>query len=541
MKTYSIYLILIISAFSASAQSKKLTFDPPRGFYENPLDVTITSPVEGATIKYTFNGEDPLTSKTALSAKSPAVVHIDPRNTTNRDRAPGVCVRAIAVLNNQPVTNMVTHTYLFAKLVTELSPDGQRPGPKWPAHGSSVNGQLMDYGMDPSVYTNSRYRNKMEAALLDIPSMSMVMDLEDLFNPATGIFVNAIQRGEEWERPCSLELLNPDGSDGFHINCGVRIRGGYSRVGTNRKHAFRYFFRKEYGEGTLNHPLFENEGVDKFDQIDLATSQNYSWAYGAGSKDGGAERNTLLRDLFSRDLQRDMGQPYTRSRYYHLYINGTYWGLFYTQERSEADFAARYFGGNPEDYDAIKVDAGYGRPYVIEAANGNLDAWNALWALAKKGFSDNAAYFRVQGLNPDGTRNPSYPKYLDVDNLIDYMINTYFVGDFDAPISEFLGNVRPNNFWAIYNRVNPDGFKFFRHDAEHILFNVNEDRTGPYTAGEQREHFNPQWLHQQLTANAEYRLRFADRVYKHFFNDGPLTPERNIERLLYRKEQIDNA
>ena len=538
-KLLALFLTVIVAQLAA--QTQKLTFDPPRGFYEAAPEVTITSPVEGTVVKYTLNGEDPLTGKSAVSIASPAKVRIDPNNTAVHDRAPGVCLRAVGVINNHAVTPMVTHTYLFPKLVTELSPDGLRPGPKWPAHGSSVNSQRMDYGMDPDVYNNTRYRSKMQAALLDIPSMSMVMDLDDLFNPATGIFVNATQRGIEWERPCSLELLNPDGSDGFHINCGVRIRGGYSRVGNNRKHAFRYFFRKEYGEGKLNHPLFDNEGVDEFNQIDLAASQNYSWAYGAGSKDGGAERNTFLRDLFSRDLQRDMGQPYTRSRFYHLYINGTYWGLFYTQERSEADFAADYFGGNAEDYDAIKVDAGYGRPYIIEAANGTLDAWNALWSIAQTGFSDNSVYYRVQGCNPDGTRNPALVKYLDVDNLADYMINSYFVGDFDAPISEFLGNVRPNNFWALFNRVSSDGFKFFRHDAEHTLFNVNEDRTGPFPAGQQREHFNPQWLHQQLTANAEYRLRFADRVYKHFFNDGALTPERNIKRLMARKEVIDNA
>ena len=35
-----------------------------------------------------------------------------------------------------------------------------------------------------------------------------------------------------------------------------------------------------------------------------------------------------------------MGQPYTRSRHYHLYINGQYWGLYETEERPEASYAA---------------------------------------------------------------------------------------------------------------------------------------------------------------------------------------------------------
>ncbi|MBN1466796.1 CotH kinase family protein, partial [candidate division KSB1 bacterium] len=504
-KNYSLrpltLLFLLLQAATLDANTTaKLTFDPPRGFYDQPFQLTITAPVENATIRYTLNGKDPLTHSSAVSGPSPLTLTVDPDNFTNRDYAPAVCVRAIAIAGDTLASNLGTHTYIFVDKITTHSRDNTRPGPDWPQQGSTVNGQKMDYGMDASVANGPLYRNKMRAAMTDIPSMSMVMDLADLFDPSYGIYVNAVDRGEEWERPCSLELIHPDGADGFHINCGVRIRGGYSRVPSNPKHAFRYFFRSDYGEAKLKHPLFEDEGVDEFDKIDLRTSQNYSWAYGAGSRDGNAERNTMLREVFSRDLQRDMGQPYTRSRYYHLFINGTYWGLFQTQERSEASFAESYFGGREEDYDAIKVDAGYGRPYVMEAANGTLDAWNELWSLAKGGLSDKASFNRIQGLNPDNTPNPDYPKYVDLDNLIDYMIDTYFVGDFDAPISEFINNNRgANNFWGTYNRVTPDGFKFYRHDAEHSLFNVNESRIGPYPAGEQREQFNPQWLHQQLT------------------------------------------
>lgn len=532
--------LLIFAASLLSAQSTKLTFEPPRGFYETALNVIITSPVANAVIKYTFNGEDPLTSKTALSAASPATVGVDPNITNNRDKAPGVCVRAIALVNNQPVTPMVTHTYLFPSLINQLSPDNARPGTKWPTPGGAVNGQEMNYGMDPDVYNNTKYRDKIVPALLAIPSFSMVLNLDDLFSSSDGIYVNAAQHGEEWERPCSLELLNPDGSDGFHINCGVRIRGGYSRVPYNPKHAFRYFFRSEYGEAKLKHPLFENEGVDEFDKIDLACPQNYSWSYGQDDP----VQNTFIRDPWCRDLQRDMGQPYTRSRYYHLYINGTYWGLFYTQERSEASFAASYFSGAPEDFDVIKVDAGLGRPYVIEAAAGNLDAYYSLWEIANQGFADNDLYSRAQGLNSDGSPNPAFPKLIDIDNVIDYMINTYYVGDFDAPISGFLGNSAPNNYYAIFNRVSPQGFLYFRHDAEHIMnvgYGVNIDRTGPYPAGDTRERFNPQWLHQQLTANPEYRLRFADRVYMHLFNGGALTEAANAERIMQRKRQLDVA
>ena len=63
------------------------------------------------------------------------------------------------------------------------------------------------------------------------------------------------------------------------------------------------------------YPLFGDEGTSKFDNIDLRTSQNYSWAF------QGNGNNTFLREVFARDTQRDMGQAYTRSRYVHLYLN----------------------------------------------------------------------------------------------------------------------------------------------------------------------------------------------------------------------------
>ena len=41
------------------------------------------------------------------------------------------------------------------------------------------------------------------------------------------------------------------------------IRGGASRDPSFRKHSLRVFFRKEYGAGKLNYPLFENEGAQE--------------------------------------------------------------------------------------------------------------------------------------------------------------------------------------------------------------------------------------------------------------------------------------
>jgi hypothetical protein len=530
--------LLIISSVLVKAGDKvKLSFSHERGFYTDPFTLTITADTTAAIIKYTLDGTNPLTSTSAVTKTSTAEISVSPLITTGRDKSPGFIITACAILNDTLASKIVTHTYMFLNRITELSVNNARPGSGWMTSG--VNGQQINYGLDPNVYNNSLYKPEINAAFTAIPTLSLVTDLKNLFNADSGIYVNAQLHGDEWERTASLELLNPDSSEGFNINCGIRIRGGYSRIDENPKHAFRVFFREEYGKSKLEYPLFGDEGTDEFDKIDIQTAQNYSWSFYGNSQ------NTFLREIFSRDVQRDMEQPYTRGKFCHLYINGTYWGLFQMQERSEASFAASYMGGEKEDYDVIKVNVGENfEVYNVEATDGTIDKWRELWNAGQTGFVSDELYYKVQGLNLDGTINSGYEKLLDVDNLIDYMLCTFFVGDYDGPVSAFLGNEKPNNFYAIYNRVIPDGFKFFRHDAEHSLGAGDmdgTDRTGPFNAGSQFVYSNPQWIHQKLMDNPHYKLRFADRFYKHFYNDGALTKENNITRINKRKSQIETA
>src|SRR5262249_55913701 len=112
-----------------------------------------------------------------------------------------------------------------------------------------------------------------------------------------------------------------------------------------------------------------------------------------------------------------------------------------------------------------------------------------------------------------------------VDNLIVYMIGILQGGNLDAPISNFLNNVGVNNFFALRDETGRSGFIFVQHDSEHTLLDVNANRNGPYNSGGPGDfgHFNPQYLHQVLMQNAEYRQEFADILQKEFFNNGPMS------------------
>ena len=484
-------------------------FSVDRGFFSEPFEVELTTETEEAQIRYTLDGSDP-TASSGEEYEGPLTIG----ETT--------VLRAAAFKDGLVPSNIDTQTYLFLDDVVTQQRDHQAPD-GWPDNGE-VNGHEMRYGMSPAIVDDDR--DAVIEALRSVPTFSIATPRENLFDPARGIYVNPGNDGRNWERPMSFELIHPDGTEGFQVDGGIRIRGGFSRSSGNPKHAFRLFFRGEYGDTKLRYPLFGDDGTDTFDNIDLRTTQNYSWAF------QGDDRNLYLRDVFSRDLQGMMGHPHTRSRFYHLYINGIYWGLFQTQERAEASFAESYLGGDKEDYDVVSK---FG-----STTDGNRDAYRELWEHATAGFTSNSRYYRAQGLNPDGTPNSEYPRLLDVDNVIDYMILTYYTGDRDGPGSRFT-QPNPNNYFGIYNRVNPDGFKFFEHDSEHSMDVGENNMVSPFTSGSSASQFNPHWLHEQLMENAEYRERFVDRVQETLFNGGLLTPENASALINRRAAQIESA
>ena len=87
-----------------------------------------------------------------------------------------------------------------------------------------------------------------------------------------------------WERATSVELINPDGSEGFQIDCGIRIQGNASRSNNlTLKNSFRLAFRRQYGAGTLEHDLYGDGAADEFNTLILRMHFNDGWSWaGAG-------------------------------------------------------------------------------------------------------------------------------------------------------------------------------------------------------------------------------------------------------------------
>jgi hypothetical protein len=338
-------------------------FSHDRGFYDVPFQLRLACDTEDARIRYTLDGSDPVDANGLLYDPNYPIQII----TTT-------CLRAAAHKPGWLSSNTDTQTYIFLKDI--INQPATAPGPDWPNPGWWTD-QLIDYEMDPDITKSPEYEDLIDDALLSIPSICLSTDLNNLFDPDTGIYVNCghyndsgWERGRAWERPASVELINPDGSEGFQINAGLRMRGITSCGGGNPKHAFRLFFSPKY-DGDLEYPLFGEEGVDVYENVDLRCAANWSWSM------DGHYRHTAVREVFSRDLQRETGKPYTRSRYYHLYINGVYWGLYQTQERANSNHGQVYFGSDSDDYDVVKSNRSW--PRGMECTDGTFDAYKRLF------------------------------------------------------------------------------------------------------------------------------------------------------------------
>ena len=142
----------------------------------------------------------------------------------------------------------VTHSYLFLNdIVTQTQANTEAAGfpPIWDT-------QPADYGLDPRVVGmndsfGGKYRNTLSNDLLSLPTMSIVMDVDDMFGSA-GIYSHPNNRGDAWERAGSIELIYPNGQAGFQANAGFRIQGGaFRRFDLTLKKSFRVIFRERYG------------------------------------------------------------------------------------------------------------------------------------------------------------------------------------------------------------------------------------------------------------------------------------------------------
>lgn len=413
------------------------SFSIDRGYFTEPFELTITADTPGATLVYTLDGETPTLSQgTQVPSASD---DLSPTATLTIDQT--TTVRVAAFKNGYVSTNVDTQSYFFVDDII-------------------AQPRLWD-----DVTEDPTWGPLMRDSILSIPTVSLV--LED--------------RISQREVTTSVELIFPDGTDGFQVDAGVEHFGGHS-INSPKKN-MRLSFKAIYGDAKLNYDLFGGDAVSEFDQLILRTGShdNWFWTHPAGG------RGHYLRNRWAFDRQLEMGHLAPHGRYVQVFINGEYAGMHHLMERPNADFMASYLGGESYEYDALNA----GTPI-----DGDSTAWRSL---QQNDVIDD--YEQVK-------------QYLDVVNYADYMLLQFYSGnDWDW---------NHNQNWAgARKREDGAGYIFFAWDSDVMLRTtatanvINKGGPGNLwnTRGGMKQH-------------DEFLMLMADRAHKWFFNGGMLTNER---------------
>ena len=367
--------------------------------------------------------------------------------------------------------------------------------------------------------------------------MSLTVDWEEFFGDGSnhGIYTEtASWKDSSDERGASLEYFTADGLEEFQADAAVEIQGHSSTTRWNTdKLSLQVKFKNPYDTKLETATLFGNSVIAgqnaarEFDTFILDAQFNYTWLHGNTQQNGVAK---YVNDQVVSDMINLAGGHSPHGRWVHLYINGVYWGIYNAHERPDESFAAAYYGGNKDDYFAVKAfDGNAQHPAQYLQVEGGLTAESAYAQLldeTQDNLTDAAEYQQVAAL-------------LDVDEFIDYMIIHYYAGNWDWG---------QDNWYATFNHVAEDGlWRFHAWDQEHAwptddnlaLGETNFNQN--YNSTTKDDAYGPTGIQHQLMLNEEYRLKFADRVQELMYNDGLLTPTVAASVFQTRADEIDRA
>jgi hypothetical protein len=465
-------------------------FSMERGFYDTTLRVTLQTGTERANIRYTLDHSMP-SARNGFDYSRP--IHI--ANTTT--------LRAVAMRDDWRPSNVETHTYIFVDQVArqpanpEGWPDTWGRNPEVDRNDGRGNGTVpADYEMDPRVVDNTIPGYGIREALLDIPSISIVMQQDDFIKPGAGIYAIPQKR---IEKKCSVEYILPDGREGFQEDCKIELHGNSSRRPWRmQKHSMRLTFSKAVGASKLEYSLFQDSPVKRFNQLVLRACFTDSW--GLVSWGGSRYRpndSQYIRDVWMKESLRDMGQPSSFGHFVHVYVNGLYFGLHNLTERLGDDFFASHLGGNEEDWE---VNKDFSRPGK---------RWYQMMGID---VSTPGGYAEIQA-------------YIDTENLADYFLLHFYADAEDWP--------HQNGYAAANTRSGDGKFRFFVWDQEIALDKFTWNRYD-HTAGVGA-------LFQKMRRVPAFRLLLADRAQKHLFNKGGLSMEASQMRYRGLADLIDKA
>jgi len=476
--------------FSGIAQAPAVS--NPGGFLSGPSSITFVSTTPGSTVRYTDTANAAGPTDGSEPTETTGIVYGGSISVGSTR-----VIRAAAFAPGMIRSRVVSFTYLIGE------PD---PRPNLPAVsliGHGPRSLYRPYGTMAIVNnTGSNYPTGPWSALGD----------KQQYN-------NANFRGIWGERPVTWQHIAANGGPLFNLDIGLRMAGSpytrprYILAGPNGptpnttpwsttnaldKPSMNFYMRDDLGGDPLKYAVIPKSSVASHSDFRFRGGHN--------------DLNPFLIDELARRLFVDMGNKGSLGVNTTLYVNGAFKGLFNLVQHVRQEWLREAFKSDL-DWDVLQVGA---------PSDGDGIAYQEMFTFLRN--------------NPQGVlaNYQGMQARLDMTAFIDYLLQNIYTCTGDWP---------HNNWIAARERSTTGKFRFFTWDAEGsfgsfgLTVTSNNFVTQPQNNGApgsqsslvtntpQTDSINAgaRILYTLLRDSPEFRLLFADRIQKHFFNGGALT------------------
>ncbi|MGV3531941.1 MAG: lamin tail domain-containing protein [Chthoniobacteraceae bacterium] len=415
------------------------------------------------------------------------------------------------------------------------------PGTTTPPGAATVRARAFAPGMLPGEVRTRNYVTGYDPRLATVPAIFLSGPPEESFYAPNGIFTQVgggwpsgswvvnnprtdynftMVSGRAFERPVALEIVNPGNQIVERTNVGARFAGspwtrpqyqlkGIANTAWNggafSKPQLNLFFRGDFGISALEKPGFiPTSNLKKWDTLRLRAGKNDPY-------------NPFIVDEWMRRTFAAMGAPSPQGFFATLFINGQFKSYFNPTERPRGDFYREFF----------RTENLFDINYIGDWEEGDSIAHNQM-----------ISFFR----NNDFTSPAVYQqgaRLWDMANVADYIILNAWAGTQDWP---------HNNY--VYQKERAPGarWQYSMWDAEGAIGKAGQSSTHNTFESELHvssgsspgsESNTTALVFRRARQNPEFRLLFADRIQKHFFNDGVMTRTNLNTRWNGMRAQVD--
>lgn len=327
-------------------------FDHDSGYYDKGFSLSLSAP-ENCTIYYTTDSSVPSDQSSVYSG--PIYV---------RDITPDPNVSH--ALANLPETEPVNK----ASIIRAVAYD---------SNGNQSEIVTKAYFID---YSNKQYQ-------AGLPTVSLVSDPINLFDPTRGIYVN--YEMVDWEREALFSYYDASGNYVFEQNLGIRLRGTSTRSSPLKD--FTLLARSEFdGNDQIQYPLFQTP----MDSLILRHRE-------LSQKEGFLSSLVADRDLTTQEYQM-----------VNLYINGEFWGVYALLGRVDEYSLSREYGIDEDNIAYVKIN------HFAEGGKKAMQYYRAL----------------VEFLNTADMSIPeNYQKacdQIDMQSMIDFYVTNIYLNNIDS-------------------------------------------------------------------------------------------------------------